>query len=262
MANSIVGGLFGIDPSQLMQEQQMQQEKFALAQAAMDPMQAAQYNMIRTGQQFGNVASGLLGVQDPQLKAAGIAQQLAGQFDTSTSTGLKDFANALRQAGVDQNNPQLANFAMMALDKSRSLEAANVAQMYKMAQTKKELALADKALRDLPGGIDTLVGKSTPASVAKFMKSGNIEDLVRAQSGKGGSITIPFGETRYGADQAAAVQLLSTYGYKPNDKISPTDAIKYPQLLQAQSIALRPTIANDGKGNRSLTFNMPGVEDQ
>lgn len=260
MANSIVGGLFGIDPTQLVQEQQAQQEKFALTQAAMDPMQAAQYNMIRTGQQLGNVASGLMGIQDPQLKAVGLAQQLAGQFDTSTSAGLKDFADALRQAGIDQNNPQLANFAMMALDKSRSLDAANVSQMYKMAQTKKELALADKALRDLPGGIDALVSKSTPASVAKFMKSGDVADLVRASSGKGGSITIPFGEARYGADKLAAIELLKTYGLKPTDKIPSSLAVTMPHLIQAQQVALRPDVANDGKGNRSLTYTMPGAE--
>lgn len=260
MANSIVGGLFGIDPTQLVQEQQAQQEKFALTQAAMDPMQAAQYNMIRTGQQLGNVASGLMGIQDPQLKAVGLAQQLAGQFDTSTSAGLKDFADALRQAGIDQNNPQLANFAMMALDKSRSLDAANVSQMYKMAQTKKELALADKALRDLPGGIDALVSKSTPASVAKFMKSGNVADLVRASSGKGGSAKISFGEERYDLDKQGAINFLAQYNLKPTDKIPPNLAVTMPQLIQAQQIALRPNTPRKG-GGKEVVLTMPGGEE-
>lgn len=248
MAQSITGGLFGMDVQDILSKRQAQQEAQALQLAQLDPLQQAQYGMTRVGQNLANIAAPLMGVEDPQLKAAGIAQQLAGQFDTSTAAGLKEYANALRQAGAEQGNSQLANFAMMALDKSRTLEASQVEQMYKTAQTRKELALADKALRELPGGVDTLVGKSTPESVAKFMQTGNIKDLFLTKvaslgEGRGGGGNISATEARYDLDKQAAIDLLATYGYQPTSKIKPSDAAKYPQLLQAQQTALRPSMA-------------------
>lgn len=118
MAQSIVGGLFGVDPMQLMQQRQQQEEKVAFAQAQLDPMQAVQYGAIRTGQQLGNAFSGLMGVQDPQLQAAAEVKQLVSQFDTSSSVGLEGLFKELSARG----NP-LATQVGQQLLKVREKEA-------------------------------------------------------------------------------------------------------------------------------------------
>lgn len=254
MANSIVGGLFGIDPVQLMQQRQAEQEVGAFRQAQLDPYQQLTYNAARLGQQIGNVAAPMLGIEDPQLKAASIAQNLLGQYDPTTSAGLKEYSNALREAAASTGNAQLANMSIMALDKARQLESSQAQMALTMAKTQKEL-------RALPAGVESLIGKSTPASVAKFLQSGNVADLVRAAKTGGGSAKISFGEERYDLDKQGAINFLSQYNLKPTDKIPPNLAVTMPQLIQAQQIALRPDTKHKGGGKKEVVLTMPGGEE-
>jgi len=90
--DSIVGGLFGMNP-EIYQQQQNQQ---ALAQAAelaqLDPMARA-----RTGIMYGaNRLVGALGGQDPQLQKISAIQSLGQQFDVTTPEGLMQAAGAIR----------------------------------------------------------------------------------------------------------------------------------------------------------------------
>jgi hypothetical protein len=90
--DSIVGGLFGMNP-EMYQQQQNQQ---ALAQAAqlaqLDPMARA-----RTGIMYGaNRLVGALGGQDPQLQKISAIQALGQQFDVTTPEGLMQAAGAIR----------------------------------------------------------------------------------------------------------------------------------------------------------------------
>lgn len=181
MANSIVSGLFGIDPTQYQQQQDMLQQQQAMQFAEMSPIQQAQYGFFRGGQQLGQGIGSLLGAQDPQLQAAGVAQKLAGQFDVTTVDGLKQYAKALQQAGADTNNVQLSNLSMMALDRAKQLEAAQYDIMSKQSKMRLEEAQAIKALREPDEGLKALIGKSTPESVAVYMKSRNPADLLLAK---------------------------------------------------------------------------------
>ena len=90
--DSIMGGLFGMNP-EMYQQQQNQQ---ALAQAAelaqLDPMARA-----RTGIMYGaNRLVGALGGQDPQLQKISAIQSLGQQFDVTTPEGLMQAAGAIR----------------------------------------------------------------------------------------------------------------------------------------------------------------------
>ena len=92
MADSIVGGLFGMNPDMYQQQQNQQ----ALAQAAqlaqLDPMARA-----RTGIMYGaNRLVGALGGQDPQLQKISAIQALGQQFDVTTPEGLMQAAGAIR----------------------------------------------------------------------------------------------------------------------------------------------------------------------
>lgn len=131
MAQQIVSGLFGLDPTQLLMQRQAEQERAALAQAQLSPIESAQYGMIRAGQQIGNLAAPLLGVQDPQLQAAMQAKQLAGQFDLTTASGVKDFAKALAAS----NNP----LAFQAAQQATLMEEKEATIGLRKAQAEKAL---------------------------------------------------------------------------------------------------------------------------
>lgn len=232
----IVSGLFGIDPEALAQQRQAQQEVQAMQYARMDPAQQGTYGAVRSGQMLGNLGAGLLGVEDPQLVAAQKAQALLGDFDPTTAKGLKDYSKALFEAAKTDKNQYLMNFGMMALEKAKSTEAMQSKLALENAQT-------IKALKELPGGINTLIGKSTPESVALYEKTGNLKDLKLAPKG---STKVSFSADRYGMDKTAAENFLKTYGYTANSKIPDEKLILNPALAQAQRIALRPAGASGG----------------
>ena len=135
----IVGGLFGVTPQSLMQQQQQSINAEANAYAQLDPFQRATAGFYKAGAQIPGAVAGLMGVQDPQLAAATTAQKLAGQFDTSTAEGLKGLSQALLQAGQQTGNPLLANFANMTNEKARSLVAEQAKLGLVAAQTQEAL---------------------------------------------------------------------------------------------------------------------------
>jgi len=148
----IVGGLFGVTPQSLMQQQQQSINAEANAYAQMDPFQRATAGFYKAGAQIPGAVAGLMGVQDPQLAAATTAQKLAGQFDTSTAEGLKGLSQALLQAGQQTGNPLLANFANITNEKARSVETEQVKLGSLKAQEKTrvtKLAQEDKIREEL-----------------------------------------------------------------------------------------------------------------
>lgn len=245
----IVSGLFGIDPEALMQQRQAQQDVQAMQYARMDPTQQGTYGAVRAGQMVGNLGAGLLGVQDPQLIAAQKAQALIGDFDLTTSKGLKDYSKALLAEGKTDKNQYLMNFGMMALEKSKATEAGQSKLALEQAQIM-------KILKDPGAGVTALIGKSTPESVAKFQETGNIQDLKLAPKG---STKVSFGSERYGMDKTAAENFLKTYGYTATSKIPDEKLILNPALAQAQRIALRPT-GSAGSGDQGGFLILPSNE--
>ena len=153
----IVQGLFGVDPAQYQQQQQIQQANANIQLAQMDPLQRATYGLMQGGTQLGNVGMGLLGVQDPMLQQATELKQIASQFDTTTPNGLMQLAQTIKD-----KYPQQAQQAVAAAQKMQ-LDAATVYQ---------------KTGENLNALIAS--GKYTPESLAKFQKTRNAGDLVLA----------------------------------------------------------------------------------
>ena len=134
MATNIVSGLFGIDPAALGQQQQTRMANQALQFASLSPSEQSQYSAYLGGANLGQAAQGMLGLEDPQMKKAAMAQQLASQFDITTPQGLTQYAQALAQNGA----PDLAQMAVKRAD-----------EMITTASTQtKNLAQAEKALRE------------------------------------------------------------------------------------------------------------------
>lgn len=171
MANSIVGGLFGIDPTQYQQQQNALANQQAMQFAEMDPFQRANYGMFRGGQQLGQAASGLMGIQDPQLQKASMAKQLASQFDLTTAEGMKQYAQALAQNGA-------MDLAQMAVARSQEMEAKGLniektrMEVSDLANFRKEVA----ALGPQP---------SEEELIALAAKYGGPDKVIAALSAKG-----------------------------------------------------------------------------
>jgi len=141
MADSIVGGLFGVTP-QMYQSQQNQQ---ALGRAAelgqLDPFASARTSLIYGGNQL----AGALGGQDPQLQLISQRNALAQQFDTSTSNGLVGLANALREKNDIAGATQVAQAAMAAKQKEAELQVRG--REHLSTEQKNALSLADSAFQ-------------------------------------------------------------------------------------------------------------------
>jgi hypothetical protein len=144
--NSIVQGLFGIDPASYQMQQQSNQDAQALRFAQLDPMQQAQYGAFRGGQQLGTIGATLMGGKDPMLAKATELKQLASQFDTTNPAGLRQLANALVQAGY----PEQAQMAIMSAQKMLESQATvtsktreNLSTMGKLVQERDALIRAN-----------------------------------------------------------------------------------------------------------------------
>lgn len=165
MADSIVQGLFGVDPYQYQQQQQQALETQAQNFAAMTPMQRANYGIYKGASQIGTGVGNLLGMQDPQLQKAAMAKQLASKFDLTTPQGLQQYAQALAQAGA----PDLAQ---------RAIAAAQDIQV-------KQATVYQKTGENLNSLIAS--GKFTPASIALYKDSRNPADLELIDKGLTGT---------------------------------------------------------------------------
>ena len=111
--NSIVQGLFGIDPTTYQMQMQANQEAQASRFAQLSGAEQGQYGAFRGGQMIGNIGATLMGGKDPMLAKATELKQLASQFDTTNPAGLRQLANALVQAGY----PEQAQMAVSAAQK-------------------------------------------------------------------------------------------------------------------------------------------------
>jgi hypothetical protein len=160
MATDIVQGLFGMTPESYQQQRDAEAYKRAAAFGQMDPMQSARTSIFYGANQLGNVAAGMLGAEDPQMRLISQRNALAQQFDVSTPEGLAQYAGALQQVGDTQGAVEVANISRKAAS---------------------EVALEKQRLRERQGAdpIQQLIraGKHYPASIALYEKSGNIKDL-------------------------------------------------------------------------------------
>lgn len=162
MANSIVQGLFGVDPTQYEQQQSQLADTRALQFAQLDPFQQANYGIYKGA---GAIGQGLLGGQDPLLQKATMAKQLASQFDVTSPQGLEQYAQALAQNGA----PDLAQ---LAIARAQEMKVQNATVYQKSGENKNSLIAS---------------GKYTPESLAAYQKSGNLADLVLVDKGLTGS---------------------------------------------------------------------------
>jgi hypothetical protein len=115
MSDNIVGGLFGVEPEQLMRQRQATDASNAFRFAQLDPLERANMAIYQGGAGLARGVQGLLG-GDPELERISKIKQLSSQFDLTTATGARDFARALQ--------PFAPNEAMMAIREAERLDTA------------------------------------------------------------------------------------------------------------------------------------------
>ena len=180
MADNIVGGLFGIDPTSLQQQQQAVMSNQAFKYANLSPAEQGQYGAYIAGGLGGQAAQGLLGIEDPQLKKARIAQQLASQYDITSPDGLKQYATALAQNGA----PDLAAIAAKRADDMGLTQAQT-------AKALREQRTPTSGLGKLITERDDLLAQGVPANdprVLAYTKAINAEG-----EGKGTKVSVDLG---------------------------------------------------------------------
>ena len=143
MAESIMGGLFGITPESYQDTRQLLEQRQALQQSQLDPYEAVNYMAARAGQQLGRGLGGLLGGQDPTLQKISAFQNLASQADLSTPEGYISLGKQLMASG---DTPRGA----LAIQRGQQMAQELAQARLTSAQTQKaELSIAQETkLRD------------------------------------------------------------------------------------------------------------------
>jgi len=132
----IVSSLFGVNPQQLIQQRQATDASNAFRFAQLDPMQRAQMAIYQGSAGLGRAAQGLLG-GDPELEKVSAIKQLSSQFDLTSPTGMRGFANALQT--------QFPQEAMMAARRADELEQSSLTRQKTAADIQREERVAAKA---------------------------------------------------------------------------------------------------------------------
>jgi hypothetical protein len=117
MADNIVGGLFGIDPQQLMQQRQATDAANAYRYAQLSPLQQANMSIYQGSAGLARGVGGLLG-GDPELEKVSAIKQLSSQFDLASPIGMRDFARSLQA--------QFPQEAMMAARRADEMETTGL----------------------------------------------------------------------------------------------------------------------------------------
>ena len=277
MADSIVQGLFGPTAQQIQQERAATGYSQDLQAVRLDPRQQANLAIRQGGRAFGSqVMAPLLGVQDPELQKAQMAQQLASQFNTTTPEGLTQYAQALAQNGA----PDLAQMAMVRVQdmqtKAQTMqaqgltmktqEAALESSQYKLAQEKKLRAALEAlspnasieerlALLQQFGGPDvqaTVLGRMLTAQEKAAENQGGTGP---GSVGKAGAYRDSYGTVYGGAEMKpirqefeASQRLLDTLNKVSAGDIKDSESfIDWTTKAEAKTLASSKTLAAQSK---------------
>ena len=114
MADSIVGGLFGMTPESYQDTRQLQEQALALRQSQLDPYEAVNYMAARAGQQLGRGFGGLLGGQDPQLRIISARNAVMREINPNDPESIQRGIQRLASEGDQPGALELSNYLRKA----------------------------------------------------------------------------------------------------------------------------------------------------
>jgi hypothetical protein len=94
------GGMFGPSPEEAAAARQAQIQEYARRDLNLTPMQQAQATFGEVGGMLGDAIGGAMGYENPAVARAKKIQQVTGQYDTSTSSGLLEAARKFNEMGL------------------------------------------------------------------------------------------------------------------------------------------------------------------
>lgn len=162
MAESIVGGLFGINPAMYQQQQQQQVLNNAIAMQKLSPFEQAGVGLQQAGYNFAGALGGAMGGVDPQLQRISALNAISKQINQSNPESMMQGAKMLADAGFQQEAFGLAEYARkaaseLALAKQRGKEgqAAGVNKDIQLAEYTATIRNAIKKLQAGPPSPET-----------------------------------------------------------------------------------------------------------
>ena len=193
MADSIVGGLFGVSPEQLMQQRQARdvEQQMAVGRSAampgsmMSPSLAPFYQQAtQQGQLIGRGVGALLGAQDPELQRITQIQQLSSQFDLTSAEGMREFARSLQQIAPQE--------AMMAAKRADEIESAMGTRALNLRKAQAEgtstewIGVPGKPELKQQAIVNRITGETTPvgAPISVFSSKTDVKVDARTQGPK------------------------------------------------------------------------------
>ena len=153
MADSIVGGLFGMTPEMYQQQQSQQALGRAAELAQLDPFSSARTSLIYGGNQL----AGVLGAQDPQLQMISATNSILRGTNMSDANALQSAASQLAQIGNIQGAYQLADLAQKRAESEASI-GLKEAQAKKANEWKMMTGVSERN-RELIASANTKLGK-------------------------------------------------------------------------------------------------------
>lgn len=220
MADSIVGGLFGITP----EAYQAQQNQLALAQSAQlaqqDPFSSARTSLIYGGRQL----AGALGAQDPQLQIISARNAVMREINPNDPDSL--MAGAQRLAQID---PQGAN----ALANSAREAQVKLSQVTRNLRERQGLDPIQQIIRS---------GKYTPQSISEYEKTGDITRLALIEK--------PEKERQFGAEREAIAGEM--FDNKSFSQLTPAEKAAVNKRVEEEGRKRTPQITNVLPGAKEL----------
>lgn len=157
MADSIVGGLFGMTPEMYQQTQNQNALKQASELAQLDPFALAKTGIGYGANRLAGAIGGAMGGQDPQLQKISAIQALGKQFDITTPEGLMQAAGAIKNQYPDVALGLTQNAQELSL--ARSKAAKETLSLNQETQLRDELSkLGPNATQEQVLGIVTRYG--------------------------------------------------------------------------------------------------------
>jgi len=177
MATDIIGSLFGVNPTAYQQAQQTRAYNQDYQAVQLDPLQQANLALRQGGRGIGQLAGGLMGMQDPELAKVSQIKQLSSQFNLADPQGLRDFGNAIKTFA-----PQEAMQAIAAADERE--KSALGLQKTKADITKAELSASqeEKLRAELSAAVNR--GAQEPELINIVSKYGSADTILRELSRK------------------------------------------------------------------------------
>jgi hypothetical protein len=179
MADSIVGGLFGMTPEMYQQTQNQQALSQASQLAQMSPFELAKTGVGYGANRLAGAIGGALGAEDPQLKLISLRNAVMREVDLNDPNSIMMGAQKLGQFDA-QGASALANLAREAI-------AKNAESTQKFASATKSMAETGEitSKRDLLNSrVQALIDSGTPENLAKGIASNDkaFADFVAAKN--------------------------------------------------------------------------------